>query len=146
MAASAAVERDTSEPRLSRNYVVKSASVAYPGALAGLDPVTGRTTPWADVANYQFLGFYDGNATATGNAGGTVSASVDTSGRTLENVSVVGVTALTDVGKRVYASDDNTFTLTASANVNAIGRLVRWRTSTFGDVQLFTANDYTAGA
>lgn len=47
----------------------------------------------------------------------------------LIQLAVTGVTAVTDVGKPVYASDDNTFTLTATSN-SYIGRIVRWISST----------------
>jgi hypothetical protein len=42
---------------------------------------------------------------------------------------VTGVSAVTDEGSTVYASDDNTFTLTAS-NYSSIGKIVRWISGT----------------
>lgn len=44
-------------------------------------------------------------------------------------LSVVGVTAVTNEGSTVYASDDNTFTLASTGNT-AIGKILRWEVGT----------------
>jgi hypothetical protein len=44
-------------------------------------------------------------------------------------LSVTGVTAVTDEGSTVYASDDDTFTLTSTSNT-AIGKVVRYISGT----------------
>ena len=44
-------------------------------------------------------------------------------------LSVVGVTGVTNEGATVYASDDNTFTLTSTSNT-AIGKILRWESGT----------------
>lgn len=52
-------------------------------------------------------------------------------------LAVTGVTGITDVGKLVYASDDQTATLTASSN-SVIGVIRRHVSSTQCAVRLFT--------
>ena len=55
--------------------------------------------------------------------------------------------ALVGIGKTgvpVYASDENTFTVTATSNVGAVGELVRCDTAGIGDVRLFTPTEYLA--
>lgn len=49
--------------------------------------------------------------------------------RGVVKLAVTGVTAVTDEGSTVYASDDDTFTLTASG-ASSIGKIVRYVSST----------------
>jgi hypothetical protein len=44
-------------------------------------------------------------------------------------INVVGVTGVNDVGSTVYASDDGTFTLTATSNT-AIGKVALYNSGT----------------
>lgn len=44
-------------------------------------------------------------------------------------LSVVGASGVTNEGAAVYASDDNTFTLTSTSNT-LIGKVLRWETGT----------------
>src|SRR5574340_429737 len=48
-------------------------------------------------------------------------------------LSVAGVTAVTDEGSTVYASDDDTFTLTSTSNT-AIGKITRYISGTTVEV------------
>ena len=52
-------------------------------------------------------------------------------------VPVTGLAGHQDAQKVVYASDDNTFTLTASDNV-AVGVISRYESSTHAAVRFFT--------
>jgi hypothetical protein len=44
-------------------------------------------------------------------------------------LSVTGVASADDVGQTVYASDDDTFTLTSTSN-SSIGKVARWISGT----------------
>lgn len=124
-------------------HVVKNGITLYSGALVGLDRSVGRVTTWADDLNYLFLGIAKPETTSKlGVSGATVFCPVDTSGSIIRKVAVTGVTALTDLGKRVYASDDNTLTLTASTKALHVGVIIRWYSSTTCDVRLLTPAEY----
>lgn len=101
-----------------------AADIVYKGA-AGGDNGSGYARPL--VAGDPFLGFsefkYDNSAGAAGAISGRFQY------RGIIRLPVVGASALTDKGKNVYASDDNTFTLTKGAN-SFIGKVHRWDTGT----------------
>lgn len=141
-------------PEEINSYPVRNAMVIYYGALVGLDTVNiglGRLVNWNDNSGMlRFCGIAiprgdrDNPQSVTGNSAGTVKCEVYEGGGTLENVTVTGLTALLGLGDPVYASDENTFTLTATPNVGAVGRVVRYISSTKGDVQLYSAMEYAA--
>ena len=62
---------------------------------------------------------------------------VRTRGRVI--LSVTGVTAVTDEGSTVYASDDDTFTLTSTSNT-AIGKVTRYISGTTVEVYFEAAS------
>jgi hypothetical protein len=64
-------------------------------------------------------------------AAGALNVRVKPRGRVI--LPVVGVTAVTDEGATVYASDDDTFTLTATGN-SAIGKITRYISGTTVEV------------
>lgn len=97
--------------------------IVYEGAAVGLS--SGNARPL--TAGDQFVGFAMERADNTGGSAGDVSVNVMTRGQVV--LPVTGASAVTDVGKAVYASDDDAFTLTASTN-SPIGRVVRWVSST----------------
>lgn len=86
----------------------------YARALTAADPFRGFCVEFADN-------------TISGHAAGGIYVQYKRWG--LIQLSVTGVTAVTDVGKPVYASDDMTFTTTSTSN-SYIGRIVRWISST----------------
>lgn len=100
--------------------------IIYDGAAVG-DNGSGLARPL--VGGDPFMGFADRNAdnTGTGHAASAVNVHVKERGRV--QLAVTGVSSANDVGEIVYASDDNTFTLTASG-ASAIGRVARWVSST----------------
>jgi hypothetical protein len=73
-----------------------------------------------------FRGFAMKRADNSAGAAGDVNVSVRRQG--IVQLTVTGVSAATDVGKPVYASDDDTFTLTQTAS--PIGSIAKWITST----------------
>lgn len=68
---------------------------------------------------------------------------VDISGVILRAVSVAGASA-TEVGASVYASDENTFTITATPGAQNIGWISRHYTGTTVDLKLLSAGAFRA--
>lgn len=133
------------------SYVVKNLQKIYHGALVGIEPGQGMLQNWtsASATVLRFLGVAMPKANSvTGNVLGItteaqVECPVNESGIVLEDVTVAGATQ-DDVGDPVYATDENTFTMSATSNVGAVGRLVRFTSAGKGDVQLFTPAQYLA--
>jgi hypothetical protein len=107
---------------------VIAADIIYEGAAVG-DNASGYARPL--VAGDPFLGFATETADNSAGAAGAKNVNLRTSGRVQL---AIGSLAITDLGKQVYASDDNTFTLTATSN-SAIGRVVRFVSSGIGIVE-----------
>lgn len=147
-------------PREVNSYPVRNAMKIYYGALVGISTsgvTDGRLVNWSSGSGaLRFIGIAIptqslaiGNAVGTagevtGNSAGTNECVVDESGPLLENVSVTGLNSADDVGDPVYASDENTFTLTATSNVGAVGILARYITGSKGDIQLYSKMEYNA--
>jgi hypothetical protein len=107
------------------DYPVIAADIIYQGAAVG-ENGSGYARPLE--AGDPFLGFAIGPCDNTGGAAGDKSVSVRTRG--VVRLTVAGATAVTANDRPlVYASDDATFTLTASTNT-PIGRVRRWLAST----------------
>ncbi len=81
----------------------------------------------------------------TGDTAGVEEVSIDVSGVVLRGITVAGTSA-TSVGFPVYASDENTFSITQTPGGNAVGLITRHITGTTVDVQLFSFGQYMAGA
>lgn len=103
---------------------VIAADVIYEGAAVG-DNGSGYARPL--VAADPFLGFAERPADNSAGAAGAVNVRVRVRGQV--QVPVTGAAGVGDVGETVYASDDDTFTLTAGSNT-AIGKVSRWVTGT----------------
>ena len=101
-----------------------AADIIYKHAAVGLNS-SGYARPL--VAGDAFVGFADASVDNSSGGAGAKSVSLITLKRV--KLSVTGVTGVGDVNKPVYASDDNTFTLTASTN-SFIGRIIRYETGT----------------
>lgn len=82
-------------------------------------------------ANDPFAGFAIAKADNTGGSAGDVNVKVYQRG--IVTLAVTGLSAVTDEGSTVYATDDDTFTLTASGGT-AIGKIVRYTSSTSAQV------------
>jgi hypothetical protein len=104
------------------DYPVVATDIIYAGAAVG-ENSSGYARPLA--AGDPFLGFALRRADNAAGAAGAVNVEVQTRGRVV--LPVTGATGVTDANHRplVYASDDDTFTLTASTN-SIIGRVSRW--------------------
>ncbi len=123
---------------------VIASDIIYEGAAVG-DNGSGYMRPL--VAGDPFRGFAESNADNSDGDAGDIDVRVRESGKALLTLATV---AITDVGKPVYASDDNTFTLTASTN-SLIGYVYRYVTSTtaivaFGNVATATAIKSAGGS
>lgn len=137
------------------SYIVRTAAKIFAGALVGLDPNSGALANWssASAANLRFLGlampvsaeFVTGAQTAVP----PPEMPVNESGLILEGVTVAGALPIVGgntkgPGQAVFATDENTFTLTATSNVGSIGRVVRCTVAGIADIQLHTPAEYMA--
>ena len=102
-----------------------ASDIIYRGAAVGENSSTGNARPLSGGDN--FLGFAEAKADNASGSIGDVNVKVRSRG--IVKLTVTGVTADDDLGVAVYASDDNTFTTTASG-ATQIGKLIRWVTST----------------
>jgi hypothetical protein len=103
---------------------VIASDIIYMGAAVG-ENGSGYARPL--VAGDPFLGFAEAKVDNSSGAAGDLEVNLITKGRI--QLSVTGVTGVADIGKPVYAADDNDFTLTESTN-SLIGRIIRHVTST----------------
>jgi hypothetical protein len=133
-------------------FIVKSSAVIYQGALVVLEEDIGTGHGYvkpllsSSGVNDWFLGvaINSGLYAESVTGDGTLECTVDVGGVTLQYKSVAGVTAITNTGDPVFASDDNTLTLTDPTTMYPIGRIVRWYTSTYCDIRLYSASEYAA--
>lgn len=107
------------------DYPAVASDIIYQGAAVG-ENGSGYARPLQ--AGDAFLGFAVGPCDNSAGSAGSKSVSVKTRG--VVRLTVAGATAITANDRPlVYASDDATFTLTASTN-SPIGRVRRWLAST----------------
>lgn len=105
-------------------YPVVAADIIYEGAAVGENDA-GYAQPL--VAGKAFLGFAEAKVDNSAGAAGAETVRVKTRGRV--QLAVAGATAITANDRpAVYASDDNTFTLTSTSN-SLIGYVSRWVSS-----------------
>jgi hypothetical protein len=108
-----------------QDYPVIAADIIYEGAAVG-ENGSGYARPL--VAGDPFLGFAVSRANNAAGAAGDLNVKVRRRGT--YRLTVAGATVITaNDHPLVYASDDDTFTLTASTNT-PIGRVVKWLAST----------------
>lgn len=86
----------------------------------------------------------DGCVTGDTSAARKLEAIVDIAPRVVEKLAVVGVTGETDKGALVFATGPNTYTLTPTSNISAVGWVQRFRENTIVDVAFFSANEIRA--
>lgn len=100
---------------------VKASTKVYEGAAVGIDAASGYARGLN--AGDAFKGFAERTADNSAGSNGDVRVRVLTKG--IAKLAITNA-AITDVDKPVYASDDGTFTLTASTN-SYVGKIVRWQ-------------------
>jgi len=120
------------EPSLGE-YPVKAATRIFQGVFVG-DDAAGAAR--ALVAGDLFHGIADREADNSLGLVGAINVKVRRSGFVKFAIASL---AITDKGKDVYASDDNTLTLTAGSNTR-IGYVDRWISTGWGIIK-FEAND-----
>lgn len=156
MALTAAARYKIAEGQRTARFVVKPGETIYHGALVGLQvggADDGEVVNWTDAvtaATIVFLGVAmvhgqeadasnaNSQESVTGNTAGTVSVEVDISGVILQDVAITGHANVTDVGDLVYASDENTFTTTATAGSTPVGVAGKNTGTNRGDLLLFS--------
>lgn len=100
-----------------------ASDIIYEGAAVGDSSGNGRPL----VAGDGFMGFAKERCDNSAGAAGAKKIKLYERGKV--QLSVTGVTSENNVGDAVYATDDNTFTLTASG-ASAIGKVSRWISGT----------------
>lgn len=113
-------------------HPVIAADIIFEGAAVG-DNASGYARPL--VAGDPFRGFAESKADNSAGTAGAVTVRVREFGKVQLAIAAL---AITDVGKAVFASDDDTFTLTQSTNSH-IGRVVRWVSTGIGIVEFDAA-------
>ena len=103
---------------------VIASDIIYEGAAVGKNG-SGYSRPLE--AGDRFQGFCTEKADNSAGSAGDIDVRLKSKGRI--KVAVTGVTSVADEGKRVYASDDDTFTLTSTSN-SEIGSIFRWVSGT----------------
>jgi len=104
-----------------QEYPVIASDIIYEGAAVG-ENASGYARPL--VAGDPFLGFAETTVDNSAGSAGDKRVRVRRAGQV--QLAVAGATAVTaNDGPLVYASDDDTFTLTASTN-SIVGRVSRW--------------------
>lgn len=86
----------------------------------------------------RFLGFAQEEADNTSGANGAINVSVRRKGEVL--LAITGVDGVDDIGKGVYASEGNTFTVTSADDTVYIGRIVQHVSGTSAWVAFDTTN------
>lgn len=107
------------------DYAVAASTKIYEGAAVGV-PANGYARPLQ--AGDKFVGFAEYRADNSAGVAGAVYVRVRRKGLIELPISAL---AITDLSKPVYASDDDTFTLTQSTNTH-IGRVLKWVSTGFG--------------
>jgi hypothetical protein len=120
------------------SYIVVNGAQLYAGGYVGIVSGSGNVSNISDTAGMEPLGFsVDEVLGDTSVSGNEARAIVKIGGGLLKDVTVVGVANQTDVGELVYVTDNNTFTLTPTSNIPAVGVVDGWVTGTTCHVRFF---------
>jgi len=103
---------------------IVASDIIYEGAAVG-ENGSGAFRPL--VGGDNFAGFATRKCDNSSGSAGDKNINLKTKGRI--KLSVTGVTGVTDEGSTVYATDDDTFTLTSSG-ASSIGKIVRYISGT----------------
>jgi len=143
MALTASVQYTKREPE-SQSFEVANGETIYNGAYVALN-TAGFAVNVVDTTAFEPVGFAVGfdaenadQTNVTGDGTDAFEVAVDISGTILENIPVTGLSGQTDVGALVYATDENTFTLSATSNIPAVGVVTRYVSNTSVDVLFFS--------
>jgi hypothetical protein len=123
--------------------LIKTAEPLVTQGLAMIDITTGKVEFADDAENLIPMGVVLGQANGLNEklTGDGTSKVVTLSGVVLSNVTVTGVTGITDIGKYVYATDGQTMTITKPASAVPIGVITEHVTGTYCNVYLLSLVD-----
>lgn len=119
---------ELNEDPLFNDIPVVADDIIWDGAAVG-DNASGYARPLAD--GDPFMGFCVGKVDNTGGAAGDLYARIAQKGNI--RLIVTGVDNVNDEGATVYATDDDTFSLTDSGSDTAIGKVRRVINTTTGE-------------
>jgi hypothetical protein len=120
---------ETQEDTYLNELPMVASDIIYDGAAVGELNDTGTYQPLGTGSTVdRFAGFAVAQCDNSAGAAAAKNVKLRERGRVI--LAVTGVTAKTDVGKTVWATDDDTFTLTYAAGAISIGKIVRWISST----------------
>lgn len=139
MALTASARYTTHGPDSYGRFAVANAVTIHKGALVAYTIGTGTVTNYDDVPNALLLGY--ALEQVTGNAGLTNLIQVQLRGDILRDQAVVGVSSRTTNGQEVYATDENTFTLTRPVDDAVPIGIVLDGDATDADVFLFSVKE-----
>lgn len=115
------------------DYPVVASDIIYEGSAVG-ENASGYARPL--VAADPFLGFAQRKADNSAGSAGDINVTVRTRGKVVLPISAIAITA--NDRPAVYASDDDTFTLTATSN-SLIGYVSRWVSTGYAVVEFDAA-------
>lgn len=129
------------------SFVVADGVTVLPGSLVSTN-AAGFLIPYAQGVGVRVQGIMNDGQEKTGDAAGSVEASVDVAGVLLEQITVTGVSGQTDVGLEVYGLTDNVndIKIAQGASQAAIGAIVRFYSATIVDVWLRQGSQIFADA
>lgn len=123
-------------PTVEKIGAISTAQQFYPNSMVGRNS-TGYLTKFDDAASLQFEGVFVGSSDAglipSGGSDGDIL--LDVAQERYITLAFSSI-AVTDIGKTVYASDDQTGSLTGGTYANVIGTLVRRISATSGVVEV----------
>jgi len=146
MALSAPVEL-RKRTAVTQSFIITNSATLYVGGYVALD-TSGTLAVVADTTSFEpvglVVGFEDAAAdgSETGDTGASIppEAIVDIGGGIVSGLAVTGASAQDDVGKLVYATSDDVYTLTPTSNISAVGQIVRFNTTTSFDINFFDSS------
>lgn len=121
------VNRVFEYPEESNSILVAAGAKIYEGSLVGLEPTGyGRALVARDIA----IGFAKDNIDNSDGSDGDQNAELKSMGKV--SLFISGLTPA-DIGKGVYATDDNTFTLIPT-DASYVGKVIRFEKADYGIV------------
>ena len=133
LSADAPLKSVTPMAALTNLHPAAASTTVYQGALVGETSGNARGLTAGD----KFLGHCLEQCDNSAGSAGDLKVKVR-SGLYIAEVAVTGASAITDVSKPVYASDDGTYTLTKGGANTLVGRVLQWQTSTTCQVLFVT--------
>ena len=142
-----ALTRRLKRSSLQQSFRIADTITLAIGEYVAIASASGDLVAIADTAGHVPVGLITGfdppdeaDGTTLGATGATIppEAIVDIQETIIEDLSVTGVTAQANVGEEVFATGVDTFTLTATTNIPAIGKIVRHHTGAIVDVLFYS--------